>query len=106
MNMHNPPHPGEFIKNTYLAPFNVSQNEMADKLGVARSTFNRLIRKIHAVSPEMAIRLSKVIGRTPESWLKMQACYDLYQIEQTQNQLTKLKKFKFDLRKRKQHIFA
>ena len=97
MNMHNPPHPGEFIKATYLDPFNISQNEMADNLGVARSTFNRVVRGDNGVSPEMACRLSKVIGRSAESWLSMQAQYDLYAAKQTTN-LKGLKKFKFDER--------
>src|SRR2546423_1712167 len=78
MTMYNPPHPGEFIKETYLDPFKVSQNEIADKLDVARSTFSRLVRGDSNISPEMAIRLSKVLGRTPESWLSMQAAYDLF----------------------------
>ena len=96
MNMHNPPHPGEFIKETYLSPFNISQNEIADKLGVARSTFSRLIKGGSGISPEMALRLSKVIGRSPESWIAMQANYDLYKTKQKKTSiLKKLRKFDF-----------
>ncbi len=97
MNMYNPPHPGEFIRDTYLVPFNVSQNEIADKLDVARSTFNRLIRGDSGISPEMALRLSKVIGRSPESWITMQAHYDLYRAKQKNKAIKRLKKFKFQL---------
>lgn len=97
MNMHNPPHPGEFIKETYLSPFDISQNEMADKLGVARSTFSRLVKGDSGISPEMALRLSKVIGRSPESWVTMQSNYDLYKTKQKKNNLiNKLRKFNFD----------
>ena len=103
MNMYNPPHPGEFIKETYLDPFAISQNEMADQLAVARSTFNRLVRGDSGISPEMAYRLSAVIGRSPESWLNMQAHYDLFQAAQNIN-LTTLKKYNFkDIQHRSDH---
>ncbi len=96
MAMYNPPHPGEFIQATYLEPFEISQNEMADKLDVARSTFNRLIRGDSNISPEMAIRLSKVLGRTPESWLALQAMHDLhYLAKKKDKQLKLLKPFSF-----------
>ena len=96
MSMYNPPHPGEFIQETYLEPFSISQNEMADKLDVAHSTFNRVIRGDSNVSPEMAYRLSKVIGRTPESWLAMQAMYDLDIVEkQKSKDLETLSRFIF-----------
>jgi addiction module HigA family antidote len=83
--MYSPPHPGEFIKETYLDPFKVSQNEIADKLDVARSTFSRLVRGDSNISPEMAVRLSKVLGRSPESWLSMQAAYDLFSVKKMTN---------------------
>lgn len=78
MTMHNPPHPGEFIRETYLLPFNLSERTVATELKVSPSTFNRIIKEQSSVSPEMAIRLSAVLGRTPESWLHMQAQYDLW----------------------------
>lgn len=98
MSMYNPPHPGEFIKATYLEPFSISQNEMADRLGVARSTFSRLIRGEHRVSSEMAIRLARVLGRSPESWLSLQAQYDLFHAKKVVN-LRKLFPFDFEERK-------
>lgn len=85
MSMYNPPHPGEFIKETYLDPFDISQNKIADELDVARSTFSRLVRGDSDVSPEMAVRLSKVLGRTAESWLALQAAYDLYALKKSGN---------------------
>ena len=81
MNMHNPPHPGAFIKATYLKPFNLSTRYLAKALDVAPSTINRVINEESAVSPEMAYRLSLVLGRTPESWLAMQAQYDIYTVQ-------------------------
>lgn len=78
MKMYNPPHPGEFIEATYLEPFAISRRLLARHLQVAPSTLNRLINGDNAVSPEMACRLSVVLGRTPESWLSMQAQYDLH----------------------------
>ena len=79
MSMHNPPHPGEFILQTYLEPFGLSSRFLADKLDVAASTLNRVLRGRSGVSPEMALRLSKALGRSPESWLLMQQHYDLWQ---------------------------
>ncbi len=78
MNMHNPPHPGEFIKEVYLSPFNISSRTVAEKLLVSASTFNRLVNAESNVSPEMALRLSKTLGRSPESWLSMQDSYNLW----------------------------
>jgi addiction module HigA family antidote len=67
MSMHNPPHPGEFILETYLEPHDLSARYLAEKLGVAASTLNRVLRRQSGVSPEMALRLSKVLSpvRTP-----------------------------------------
>jgi len=83
---YNPPHPGELIKRTYIDPFDdISGNQIAKRLGVAVSTFNRLINGVSDISPEMAIRLSKVLGRSPESWLLMQDHYDLWKARKTVN---------------------
>ena len=78
MQMHNPPHPGEFIRDVYLTPHDISIRKLALSLGVAPSTVARLIKGLNAVSPEMALRLSVVLGRSPESWLKLQQNYDLW----------------------------
>ncbi len=82
MSMHNPPHPGEFIYNTYLEPYNMSVRALAEGLGVSPSTINRIINGQSAISPSMALRLSKAVGRTPESWLAMQYQYDLWHARQ------------------------
>lgn len=79
MTMHNPPHPGEFITEVYLEPNNLSGRELAEKLGVAASTLNRILTGTSGISPEMALRLSKALGRSPESWLAMQSNHALWQ---------------------------
>lgn len=85
MAMHNPPHPGEFITQVYLEPNHISGRELASKLGVAASTLNRILKGKSGISPEMALRLSKALGRSPESWLAMQYNYDLWQARQRVN---------------------
>jgi addiction module HigA family antidote len=78
MAMHNPPHPGEFIVDTYMEPFDLSCRFLADKLDVSPSTLNRVLKQQSGISPEMALRLSKALGRSPESWLSMQDAFDLW----------------------------
>ena len=82
MAMHNPPHPGEFIKGVYLEQFGVTPRSVALRLKVSPSTFSRLIKGQSSISPGMALRLSKCLGRSPESWLLMQDSYDLWQAKQ------------------------
>ena len=79
MTMHNPSHHGEFIVATYMEPFDLSCRFLAAKLDVAASNLNRDLKFQSGVSPEMALRLSKSLGRSPESWLAMQHGYDLWQ---------------------------
>lgn len=76
--MHNPPHPGEFITEVYLEPFGISGRSLAQSLDVAASTLSRVLSGASRVTPEMALRLSKALGRTPESWLAMQDAHDLW----------------------------
>jgi len=83
MRMHNPPHPGEFMRATYMEPFDLSCRFLAEKLNVAASTLNRVLKQQSGVSPEMALRLSKALGRSPESWLAMQDSYDLWQAKKS-----------------------
>lgn len=78
MVMHNPPHPGEFIVGAYLEPHGITGRELASKLGVSPSTLNRVLTRKSGISPEMALRLSKCLGRSPESWLAMQHGHDLW----------------------------
>lgn len=76
--MHNPPHPGEFISEVYLEPFGVSGRELAKQLDVSASTLSRVLNGASRVTPEMALRLSKAVGRSAESWLAMQDTHDLW----------------------------
>ena len=98
MNMYNPPHPGEFIREVYLEVFEISYRKVAAMLNVAPSTFNRIINGQSSISPEMALRLSKTLGRSPESWLNMQQQYNLWQarkrlnLERVENLVVKKKK--------------
>ena len=85
MPMHDPPHPGEFITEVYLQPNHISGRELAAKLAVAASTLNRVLSGRSGVSPEMALRLSKALGRSPESWLAMQYNHDLWIARQRVN---------------------
>jgi addiction module HigA family antidote len=78
MAMHNPPHPGEFIAAVYLEPNDISGRELAAKLRVSPSTLNRILTGTSGVTPEMALRLSKCLGRSAESWLAMQHSFDLW----------------------------
>jgi addiction module HigA family antidote len=85
MTMHNPPHPGEFIREVYLEPFALTGRQLAAKLDVSPSTLNRILNGNSSVSSEMALRLSKALGRSAESWLAMQDNYNLWQARQTVN---------------------
>src|SRR6056297_290552 len=85
MTMHNPPHPGEFICEVYLKPFGISSRQLASSLGVSPSTLSRLLKGSSGISPEMSLRLSKVLGRTPESWLARQDRYDPWVARNTVN---------------------
>jgi antitoxin HigA-1 len=80
--MHNPPHPGEVIKELCLDPLGLTVTAAADGLSVSRRTLSALLNGHAGISPDMAIRLSKAFGRSPESWLKLQLQYDLWQAQQ------------------------
>jgi addiction module HigA family antidote len=80
-----PPHPGEFINGAYLEPLGISIREAAKKLDVSPSTFARLISGKSNISPIMAMKLSKAFGRSPESWMQMQANYDLWSVRDSAN---------------------
>ncbi len=82
MSMHNPPHPGGLITAVYLEPAGISGRKLALQLGVAASPLSRVLKGASRVTPEMAPRLSKAIGRSPESWLAMQDAHDLWQARQ------------------------
>jgi len=82
MGMYNPPHPGEIIREFCVEPLNLSVTEAAKALGVTRKTLSTVLNGRAGVSPEMALRLSRVFGRTPEGWLRLQVQYDLWKTKE------------------------
>ena len=82
MTMYNPPHPGEIIREDCLKPLNLSVTRAAKGLGISRKHLSDIVNGHAGVSPEMAIRLSKGFGGSPESWLKQQMLFDLWHAEQ------------------------
>jgi len=80
MSMYNPPHPGELIRDACLEPLGLSITEAAKALGVTRKTLSEVVNGRAGISPEMAMRLAKAFGSTPEHWLRMQIAYNLWQI--------------------------
>ena len=87
MEMYDPPHPGEILKEDYLEPLGLSVTRSAAGLGVARQSLSALVNGRAGVSPEMAIRLSKAFRTTPQLWLNMQQQYDLWQTRQRTAQI-------------------
>ena len=77
MDMFNPPHPGKILREATLKPLGLTVSAAALGLGVTRKTLSELLNGHSGVSPEMAIRLSKAFGSTPETWVRMQAAFDL-----------------------------
>ena len=84
MRMHNPPHPGEVLKELCLEPLGLSVTEAAEALGVSRKTLSSILNGRAGISPEMAIRLSMAFGTSAESWLNQQSMFDLWQAKQRQ----------------------
>ena len=79
MAMHNPPHPGGIVRRQCLKPLGLTVTEAAEGLGVTRQALSDLVNERAGVSVEMAIRLSKGFGSSPETWLGLQMAYDLWQ---------------------------
>jgi len=87
MPMKNPAHPGRIIRSACLEPLGLSVTEGAKVLGVTRQALNNVINGKSGISPEMAIRLSKAFGSTPETWLRMQLSYDLAQARKHEDKI-------------------
>ncbi len=79
MLMHNPPHPGEVLRDGVFSDTGFTVTEFANRLGVTRVALSRVLNGRAAISAEMAVRLGAVLGGSAESWLTMQANYDLWQ---------------------------
>ena len=87
MKMHNPPHPGEILRELCLEPLNITVTDAAEALGVSRKTLSAILNGRAGISPEMAVRLSIAFGTSAESWLNLQTQFDLWQAEQNRNKL-------------------
>jgi addiction module HigA family antidote len=87
MKMHNPPHPGEVLKELCLDPLGLSVTEAARSLGVSRKTLSGIVNGRAGISPEMAVRLSIAFGTSAESWLSQQVQYDLWHAEKNRKAL-------------------
>lgn len=92
MAMKTPPHPGRIILRDCIEPLGLTITEAAEGLGVTRNTLSRLINGHNGISPEMALRLSKAFGGSPESWLRQQMNYDLAQVKRESKEI-RVKKF-------------
>ena len=82
MPMHNPPHPGGIVKRQCLEPLGLSVSRASEGLGVTEKYLSDLVNERVGVSPDMAVRLSKAFGSSPETWLGMQMAYDLWHAEE------------------------
>ena len=87
MRIHNPPHPGEVIREFCLRPLGVTVTRAAAALGVSRKTLSTILNGRAGISPEMAIRLSLAFDTSAESWLNQQLQYDLWQAERNRKRL-------------------
>ena len=85
--MHNPPHPGEVLKEFCIEPLGLSITDAAESLGVSRKTLSAILNGRAGISPEMAIRLSLAFDTSAESWLNQQAQYDLWIARQKKRRL-------------------
>lgn len=84
MPMKNPPHPGRIVREDCVEPLGLTITEAAKVLGVTRQALNNLVNGKAGISPEMAVRISKAFGGSPEMWLRLQVNYDLAQLQQDQ----------------------
>lgn len=87
LSMHNPPHPGEVIRELCLAPLGITVTQAAKALGVTRKSLSELVNGKSGISPEMALRLSIAFNTTPESWLAQQMQYDLWKVRRKHKKL-------------------
>ena len=87
MPMKNPAHPGRIVKSACLEPLSLSVTDGAKVLDVTRQTLTKIVNGKSGISPEMAIRLSKAFGSTPETWLRMQMAYDLAQARRDERKI-------------------
>ena len=88
-----PTHPGNIIKEDYLLPLSITIKDVAETLGVSRKTLSKIINERGAITPDMALRLSRAFDTTPNFWLNLQKNYDLWQAETASQEWQKVKPF-------------
>jgi len=93
MEMHNPAHPGEIVREECLKPLSLTVTAAAEALGITRKALSDLLNGHTGVSPDMAIRLEQVFGSTADTWLGMQMQYDLWQARQRSDKITVKRRF-------------
>jgi addiction module HigA family antidote len=93
MKMHNPPHPGEVLRQLCLEPLNLTVTDAARSLGVSRKALSSILNGRAGISPEMAVRLSMAFNTSAESWLNQQLQYDLWNAEKNRKSLRVAKLF-------------
>lgn len=87
MNMYNPPHPGEILRELWLSPLGLSVTEAAQRLNVSRKTLSELVNGHAGITPEMAMRLQLAFGKSAESWLGHQSAHDLWRMRERADSL-------------------
>ena len=87
MKMHNPPHPGEVLRELCLEPLGLTVTQAARALGVSRKTLSSILNGRAGITPQMAVRLSLAWGTTAESWMNQQVQYDLWHAERNRKKL-------------------
>jgi len=92
-----PIHPGKIIREDYLKPLSLTITHLAETIGVSRKTLSKIVNGKGSVSPDMALRLSRAFGTSPEFWLNLQKHYDLWQAEQASNSWKSVKPISYRL---------
>ena len=87
LEMHNPPHPGEILRELCIRPLNLSVTQAAKALGVSRKTLSSILNGRAGISAEMALRLSIAFNTTAESWMRQQLEYDLWEARRSRKKL-------------------
>jgi antitoxin HigA-1 len=86
-----PTHPGAVLREDVLPAIDMTQTELAERLGVSRLSVSELLHEKRALSPEMAVRLAVLLNTSPESWLRMQEALDLWEVQQNPQKLAIVK---------------
>ena len=92
-----PTHPGAILREDVLPTLEMTQTELAQRLGVSRLTVSELLHEKRGITPEMALRVAKLLNTTPESWLRMQQAVDLWDVQQHPEKLANIKPLKKEL---------